>query len=124
MLEYRKAGGFAGIEDVLQIHDDGTVYLHRSISGTPEYDLNSRLDAKQLQEVIALADQADIFSLQAEYEGKSQPFDAFSYQLTYKRAAREKTITVNSVSKAPESFRLLLDYLEAMTQELLAKAAK
>lgn len=124
MLEYYKTGGFAGIEDMLTIHEDGTVYFQRSISGTPEHDFKGRLETKQLQEVVALAEQADIFSLQAEYKEESQPFDAFSYQLTYKRASREKTITVDSISKAPPHLQLLFNRLEAMTQDLLAKAAK
>lgn len=124
MLEYRKAGGFAGIEDVLTIHEDGTVYLQRSISGTSEHDLKGRLETKQLQEVVALAEQADIFSLQAEYKEEIQPFDAFSCQLTYKHASREKTITVDSINQAPQRFQLLLNRLEAMIQELLSKAAK
>lgn len=124
MIEYRKAGGVAGIEELLRIEGDGTVYFHRSISGTPEYNIKGRLDAKQVQDVMALADQANIFSLREEYKAASQIFDAFSYQVRYKRTDREKTVKVESMRDVPESFQLLLNRLDAIIQDLLLKTVK
>lgn len=124
MIEYRKAGGVAGIEELLRIEGDGTLHFHRSISGTPEYDIKGRLDAKQVQDVMALADQANIFSLREEYKAASQIFDAFSYQVTYKRTDREKTVKVESMGNVPERFQLLLNRLDAIIQDLLQKTAK
>lgn len=124
MIEYRKAGGVAGIEELLRIEGDGTVHFHRSISGTPEHDMKGRLDAKQCQEMMGLADQANIFSLQEEYKAASQIFDAFTYQVTYKRTDREKTVKVESMRDVPESFQLLLKRLDAIIQDLLLKTTK
>ena len=96
MIEYRKVGGFAGIEETLRIENDGTVHFQRSISGTPEYDIKGQLDEKSFQEVAALADQADIFSLQEEYNVENQPFDKVSYHITYGRTDRKKTVKIKS----------------------------
>lgn len=124
MIEYRKAGGVAGIEQLLRIEGDGTLHFHRSISGTPEYDIKGRLDAKQVQEVMALADRANLFSLQDEYKAASQIFDAFSYQVTYKRTDREKTVKVESMGSVPESFQLLLNRLDTIIQDLFPTTVK
>jgi hypothetical protein len=127
MIEYRKAGGFAGIEETLRIEHDGTVHFQRSISGTPEYDIKGRLDEKSLQDLVALADQADIFALQEEYTVKNQPFDKVSYQITYGRPDREKTVKIEStgdtesLGDVPERLRLLLQRLAAVIQDLLPK---
>jgi hypothetical protein len=127
MLEYRKVGGFAGIGETLRIENDGTVHFQRSISGTPEYDIKGRLDEKSFQEVAALADQADIFSLQEEYNAENQPFDKVLYHITYGRTDRKKTVKIEStgdtesLGDVPEGLRLLLQRLAAVIQELLAK---
>ena len=127
MIEYRKTGGFAGIEEMLRIENDGTVHFQRSISGTPEHDIKGRLDAKAFQEMMALADQADIFALQEEYHAENPPFDNVSYYITDKRTDREKTVKIEStgdiesLGNVPEGLRLLLQRLEAVIHDLLSK---
>lgn len=121
ILEYYKTGGFAGLEQVLRIEGNGTVYFQGSLSGTPEYDIKTNLDIKQFQEVIDLIKQADIFSLQDEYKTKEHTFDAFSYQVTYRETSKEKSIKVESINDMPERLRLLLVHLDTIIQHLVTK---
>lgn len=121
MIRYRKEGGFAGVMEELQIEDDGTAHYQRSISGTPQHNIKERLESDTLRELAKLVERADTPSLRGGPKEKRPVFDAFTYQVTYGRKHREKTVEVQSIEEAPVELRPLLSHLERVIKNLLAK---
>lgn len=119
MIRYRKTGGFAGIEEQLQIEEDGRVQFRSSISGKPRFDVKGRLDRRKLRRITDLADTAQAVEPEKEREGEVPAFDSFHYELTFRRGDREQTLTGEGVTEVPGSLRAFVEALDKIVIDLL-----
>ena len=79
LIEYRRSGGFAGLDDHLIIKKNGEATLTRR--GKEE---TFRLDSTQLDRVSATFEKAQFTKLKKKYLPKNQGRDLISYVVQYK----------------------------------------
>jgi hypothetical protein len=78
LVEYRRIGGIAGLDDHLIITDNGTITLTRR-----DKSLNGQLDAAQLQKLQQTLVAAKIDQLDAEYLPAKPGADYMEYVIVY-----------------------------------------
>jgi hypothetical protein len=79
LAEYRRSGGFAGLDDYLVIQVNGQATLTRK---TEHYEFV--LDRDTMNQLQALFDDAEFSKLRREYLPSRQGSDLFEYVVTYK----------------------------------------
>ncbi len=79
LIEYRRSGGFAGLDDHLVIEEEGEATLTRQLE---HYEFT--LDKDTMNQLQALFEEAEFSQLQQEYLPSRQGSDRFEYQVTYK----------------------------------------
>jgi hypothetical protein len=115
MLEYRKTGGIAGVDEILSIADDGKAWLRRSTSGEPEYEIRGRLDPSEVQELRALAEGADFSELK---DTEPEAYDQLSYEVTYRSRGEERRIRVGATD-VPVHLQPLVGRLDSIALALV-----
>jgi len=117
MIKYERVGGFAGGEDALAIHDDGSLEIRSSISGRLVHDIRSKLAPRALRRLLSLFE-ADFFSFESEYLAESPVFDRIIYTLTYASNSRTKTITTDTGGNPPKGFQRIQKELDLIIEKL------
>jgi anaerobic glycerol-3-phosphate dehydrogenase len=79
LVEYRREGGIAGLDDHLRIAANGSATLVRRNQRS-----EITLDGNTLNQLVALLDGAGFTKLPSEYAASRAVRDAFKYSLTYK----------------------------------------
>lgn len=77
-LEYHRTGGFAGVDEMLQINEDGTA---RVIRGGTTSELV--VDKATMQELQRALDDAQFTTLNSRYMPAQAGADLFEYSITY-----------------------------------------
>jgi len=104
--EYRRIGGFAGLDDHLVINMNGQVTLTRK---TEQYEFV--LDRATMKQLQTLFDNAEFSKLRREYLPSRQGSDLFEYVVTYKGH------TVRTMDTAvPESLQPILELLNQIIE--------
>jgi hypothetical protein len=77
-LEYHRTGGFAGVDELLQINEDGTARVTRR--GTTS---EIRVDQAKMKELQQALDDAQFTTLNSRYMPAQAGADLFEYSITY-----------------------------------------
>jgi hypothetical protein len=107
LVDYRKSGGFAGLEDHLVVMTDG----HAMVEGKGP-SREERLDAATMRELTAALDQAGLDRLQPRYDPPVKGNDLFEYAVTY----RGRTVTASDTGIPPQLRPLLTKLNQIMVQ--------
>lgn len=106
LIEYRRSGGFTGLDDHLVIKEDGEAIL-TSKSERSEFTLNS----DTINRLQALFEEAEFSRLRKEYLPSRQGSDLYEYVVTYKGH------TVRTMDGAvPPSLQPLLEALNQIVE--------
>jgi hypothetical protein len=79
LIEYRRSGGFTGLDDRLVIKENGEVTLTRKLERS-----EFTLDSDTINRLQALFEEAEFSQLRNEYLPSRQGSDLFEYVVTYK----------------------------------------
>ena len=79
LIEYRRSGGFAGLDDHLIIKENGAAILTRKSERH-----ESTLDSDTIDRLRTLFEEAEFSQLHKEYLPSRQGSDLFEYVVTYK----------------------------------------
>ena len=106
LIEYRRSGGFAGLDDCLVINVNGETTLSRKAE-----HCEFALDSDTMKHLQTLFDNADFSKLRREYLPPRQGSDLFEYVVTYKGH------TVRTMDTAvPESLQPILESLNQIVE--------
>ncbi|MCZ7575160.1 MAG: hypothetical protein M5U01_41960 [Ardenticatenaceae bacterium] len=106
LIEYRRSGGFAGLDDHLVIQEDGKAILTRK-TGRSEFVL----DDATMNQLRVLFDEAEFSKLRREYLPRRKGSDLFEYVMTHKGH------TVRTLDTAvPESLQPILKVLNQIVE--------
>jgi hypothetical protein len=78
IVEYRRTGGFAGLDDHLVVRADGEATLDRR---GERYEFE--LDSETMDRLLTTLDNAEISQLDGEYLSSQKGGDLFEYVVTY-----------------------------------------
>ena len=106
LVEYRRSGGFAGLDDRLVINVNGQTTLTRKAE---HYELV--LDRDTMNQLLTLLDNAEFSKLRKEYLPSRQGSDLFEYVVTYKGHAVRTMDTA-----VPESLQSILELLNQIIE--------
>ncbi|MBC8255556.1 MAG: hypothetical protein H8E35_16210 [Ardenticatenia bacterium] len=79
LIEYRRSGGFAGLDDGLVIKGNGEATLTRK---SERYEFT--LDSDTISRLQTIFEEAEFSQLRKEYPPSRQGSDLFEYVVTYK----------------------------------------
>lgn len=106
LIEYRRGGGFVGLDDHLVISVDGQATLTRQ---TKSYEFE--VDSDTMDQLQTLLDNAGFRKLRGEYLPPREGSDFFEYVVTYKGH------TVRTMDTAvPESLQSILELLNQIVE--------
>jgi hypothetical protein len=108
LVDYRKSGGFAGLEEHLVVTSDG----HATVEGKGP-TRTKQLDPATMRELTAALEQAGLDRLQPRYDPPVRGNDLFEYAITY----RGRTVTVSD-TEIPPQLRPLLTELDRIMNEV------
>lgn len=108
LVDYRKSGGFAGLEEHLVVTSDG----HATVEGKGP-TRTKQLDPATMRELTAALEQAGLDRLQPRYDPPVKGNDLFEYAITY----RGRTVTVSD-TEIPPRLRPLLTELNRIMNEV------
>lgn len=112
LVEYRRTGGIAGLDDHLVIASDGQATLARK-GGQRETFAVEKDTLANLREIL---DEVGFFELEDEYRPERLIPDALSYQITYQQGGRRHTVETTDGS-IPEEVMPILDELNQIIAE-------
>jgi len=118
MIKYQKTGGFAGQEDMLVIHSDGTLEFHSSISGKLVHDIKSTLKPDTVKKLVSLFEQEDFLSFENNYMAELPVFDRIVYTVTFSHKGRTQTVTTETEGHPPRGLVLIQTELEGIIAKL------
>ncbi len=118
VIEYRRSGGFRGVNEAWFIYSDGRVVAQGV--GEKGTEKEFRVEAVQVADLLRQIEAAGFFSLQSSYRARGACCDRFTYELTVHGEGRSKTVT--AIEAAPEAPPALWDIIEQI-QRLVDKAA-
>ncbi len=101
LIDYRRSGGIAGIDDQLAIDANGKATLTRQ---TGRYEFS--VDAGTMKQLLSNLDNAGFVNLGSEYMPSRQGNDTITYRVTYKGHTVQMADTA-----VPESLQPVLDQL-------------
>lgn len=106
LIEYRRTGGFAGLDDHLVINMNGQATLSRKVE---HYEFV--LDRDTMNQLQTLLDNAEFSKLRREYLPPRKGSDFFEYMITYKGH------TVRAIDTAvPEALWPILELLNQIIE--------
>jgi Emfourin len=108
LVDYRKSGGFAGLEEHLVVTSDG----HATVEGKGP-TRTKQLDPATMRELTAALEQAGLDRLQPRHDPPVKGNDLFEYAITY----RGRTVTVSD-TEIPPQLRPLLTELSRIMNEV------
>lgn len=105
-IEYRRSGGFAGLDDHLVIQEDGKAILTRKTGRS-----GFVVDDATMTRLRVLFDQAEFSKLRREHLPRRKGSDLFEYVITHKGH------TVRTMDTAvPESLQPILEVLNQIVE--------
>jgi len=87
-ITWQRSGGFAGLDETLEMEPDGSVTLSSNLLGAKEFTL-SETEWNQLLSVI---ENSGFTGFEASYEPRSGVADFFTYSLTVTRGSSSKRV--------------------------------
>jgi len=105
-VDYRRIGGFVGLDDHMVIDTEGNVILTRKDTRT-EFSL----DSDSITEIQALLDNAEFTKLKEEYNPSRPGSDLIGYTITYKGHTIQASDTAIT-----ESLQPILDLLNRIVE--------
>ncbi|HVD15830.1 MAG TPA: protealysin inhibitor emfourin [Actinomycetota bacterium] len=107
LVDYRKSGGFAGLEEHLVVMGSG----HAMVEGMgPSRD--EQLDPATMRELTAALDQAGLDRLRPRYDPPVKGNDLIEYTVTY----QGRTVTVSDTAIPPQLRPLLTELNQIMSE--------
>ena len=110
LVDYRKSGGFAGLEEHLVVTRDG----HATVEGKGQ-TREKQLDPATMRELAAALDRAGLDRLRPRYDPTVKGNDLTEYAITY----RGRTVTVSDTEIPPQLGPLITELANAIYQALL-----
>jgi hypothetical protein len=107
LVDYRKSGGFAGLEDHLVVTSDG----HATVEGKGQ-TREKQLGPATMRELTAALDQAGLDRPQPRYDPPVKGNDLFEYAITY----RGRTVTVSDTAIPPQLRPLITELNRIMSE--------
>lgn len=102
LIEYRRSGGFAGLDDHLTIMTDGKALLIRN-----DQQYESMLDPERLQQLQQVLEDARFSTLEPVYLPQRQGADLIFYEIRY---AGQRVRTADTA--VPDVLQPVLDLLD------------
>jgi len=106
LIQYRRTGGIAGLDDRLTIQADGQAILTRK--GGERQTIT--LDKTTLSSLQATLGEADFLELESQYQPARDIPDAFHYEVSYQVDNGRHTVAATD-SSVPEQLAPVLDKL-------------
>lgn len=107
LLEFWRTGGFAGMDDHLEIYPDGSVSLSRK-----EYTTGFSLMESELDALVALMEDSGFIACAPHYEAPPGSADLFMYQIYW----QGKTVVVED-TVIPAGLQEIIDALTSLVVE-------
>jgi hypothetical protein len=107
LVDYRKSGGFAGLEEHMVVTSDG----HATVEGKGQ-TREKQLDPATMRELTAALDQAGLDRLRPRYDPPVKGNDLIEYAITY----RGRTVTVSDTTIPPQLRQLITELNRIMSE--------
>jgi len=87
-ITWQRSGGFAGLDETLEIEQDGSVTLYSNLLGEKEFTLSTT----EWNQLLSVIDNSGFTGFEASYEPRSGVADFFTYSLTVTRGSSTKRV--------------------------------
>ncbi len=106
-------GGFAGVQQNLQVDESGTAFFKNSLR--PGANWKIQLTSAQLEDITKLMAENDFFGLNDSYID-TRAADAFIYAISYREDDQNKTVHTDGISVPENVTRIIQGILELVSK--------
>jgi len=113
---WQRSGGFAGLDETLEIEPDGSVTLYSNLLGEKEFTLSET----EWNQLLSAIENSGFIGFEASYEPRSGVADFFTYSLTVTRGSSAKRVEWvddwASMSELPDGLKNIEEHILSIIQ--------
>lgn len=117
-LEFGEVGGIAGMNNLLQITNDGLL----DYQGLA-YKVQAKLSTQNIEDIKSFMEDNGIYSFLDEYARDPQIADGIDYTIKYVNLGNTKTVIIGAGAEVPATFHNIRVELQRLAFELFSQAS-
>ena len=121
MIIFKRKGGVARENSILEVANDGSFNFQKFFSGKLFFESRGTIDAPKFDRLLKLILRIDFDLLEEDYSPKKAVFDGFQYYLTVVKDEKKKIMTTKTEGMTPPNIQDIINLLESIILEITSR---